>query len=178
MKSDLKSTIENGKATKIALNEIKSGVLNETFSLEELTKLAFDVNYKKHHKALRIVELIAEENLITLLNYIPTFIELAPKCKHVSAVRGMSRILLFTILNPKIQLSDLQEKTIVETALDWFISDEKVASKVNALKIMTHFSGKFPWLKNTLTELIEKEYANQLPSYQIAGRAALVKFKR
>lgn len=178
MKSDLKSTIENGKATKIALNEIKSGILNETFSLEELTKLAFDLNYKNHHKAVRIVELIAEENIITLLNYIPTFIETAPKYKHVSAVRGMSRILLFMITNPKIHLTDLQEKTLVETALDWFISDERVASKVNALKIMTHFSDKFPWLKNTLTELIEKEYANQLPSYQIASRAALVKFKR
>lgn len=178
MKLDLKSTIENGKATKMALNEIKSGVLNETFSLEELTKLAFDLNYKNHHKALRIAELIAEEKSITLLNYIPTLIELAPKCKHVSAVRGMSRILLFLITDPKIHLTDLQEKTIVETALDWFISDEKVASKVNALKIMTHFSGKFPWLKNTLIELIEKEYANQLPSYQIASRATLAKFKR
>ena len=58
----------------MALNEIKSGVLNETFSLEELTKLAFDLNYKNHHKALRIAEIIAEEKIITLLNYIPTLI--------------------------------------------------------------------------------------------------------
>lgn len=178
MNLGLKSTIENCKATKIALNELKSAVLNETFSLDELTTLAFDLNYNNHHTALRIVELIAEENVITLLDYIPTFIEMAPKYKHVSSVRGMSRILLFIILSPKIFLTHLQQKTIVETALDWFISDEKVATKVNALKIMTHFSAKFPWLKNTLTELIEKEYPNQLPSYQIASRSTLAKFKQ
>ena len=178
MNSELKSIIENGKATKIALNQIKSAVLNETFSLAELTHLAFDLNYKNHHKALRIVELIAEENVLYVVNYIPELIEKASKYKHVSAVRGISRILLFIISAPKIVLTDLQEKTIVETALDWFISDEKVATKVNALKITTHFSGKFPWLKTTITELIQKEYSHQLPSYQIASRATLAKFKR
>ena len=178
MNSELKSIIENGKATKIALNQIKSAVLDETFSLAELTHLAFDLTYKNHHKALRIVELIAEKDTIHVVDYIPQLLRIAPKYKHVSAVRGMSRILLFIILSPKISLNDLQEKTIVETALDWFISDEKVATKVNALKIMTPFSGKFPWLKTTITELIQKEYSHQLPSYQIASRATLAKFKR
>ena len=42
---------------------------------------------------------------------------------------------------------------------------------------MSHFSGKFPWLKTTITELIEKEYSHQLPSYQIASRVTLAKFK-
>lgn len=178
MDADLKSILVNGQATKIALNEIKSAVLNESFSLEELIKLAFDLNYKNHHKALRIVELIAEENVFFLDAHLPKLITIAPKYKHVSAVRGMSRILFFIITSPKIQLSDLQEKTIVETALDWFISDEKVATKVNALKIMTHFLDQFPWLKSSLTELIEKDYPYQLPSYQIASRAALAKFKQ
>lgn len=178
MNSELKSIIENGKATKIALNQIKSAVLNEIFSLAELIALAFDLNYKNHHKALRIVELIAEENVLSVVNYIPELIEKALKYKHISAVRGISRILLFIISNPKIVLTHLQEKEIVETALDWFIRDEKVATKVNALKIMTHFSEKFPWLKTTITELIEKDYPQQLPSYQIASRATLAKFKR
>ncbi|CAM3976535.1 hypothetical protein FLAN108750_02715 [Flavobacterium antarcticum] len=178
MNSELKEKLENGKAAKIALNELKLAVLNESFSLAKLTKLAFDLNYQNHHKAARIVELIAEEDVFHLVDYIPQLIEIAPKYQHVSAVRGMSRILLFIILSPKISLNDLQEKEIVETALDWFITDEKVATKVNALKIMTHFCGKFPWLKSTLTELIEKEYPRQLPSYQIASRAAMAKFKR
>lgn len=174
----LQRTIENGNATKVALNGIKFVVLNQKFSKDELITLATDLNYKNHHKALRIVELIAEENILFLLDYISTLIIIAPKYNHVSAVKGMSRILLFIISNSKIQLSDLQEITIVETALDWFISDEKVATKVNALKIMTHFSAKFPWLKNTLTELIEKEYPHQLPSYKIASRSTLAKFKQ
>lgn len=178
MKQDLKSVLENGKATKIALNTMKCDILNDLFSIEELTQLALNLNYKYNCKALRIVELIAEANVLFLADYVPELIKIAAKYKHVSAVRGISRILLFTISSPKINLTNLQEKAIVETALDWFISDEKVATKVNALKIMTHFSAKFPWLKSTLTALIEKEYAQQLPSYQIQCRATLAKFKR
>ena len=136
------------------------------------------MNNKIHPKALRIVELIAEENVLFLSDYVSQLITIAPKYKHVSAVRGMSRILLFIISAPKIVITHLQEKEILETALDWFISDEKVATKVNALKIMRNFSGKFPWLKTTLIELIEKDYPHQLPSYQIASRETLAKFKQ
>lgn len=178
METELIHKLNTQNASKAALSQIKIAVQNEKFALIDLMALATDLNNEIHPKALRIVELIAEENVLFLSDYVTHIITIAPKYQHVSAVRGMSRILLFIISAPKIQLNDLQEKAIVETALDWFISDEKVATKVNALKIMTHFSGKFPWLKHTLIELIEKEYPHQLPSYQIASRAAIAKFKR
>lgn len=178
METELIAQLSTQNASKVALSQIKIAVQNEKFALPDLMKLATDLNNQIHPKALRIVELIAEENVLFLSDYVTQIITIAPKYQHVSAVRGMSRILLFIILSSKIQLNDLQKKSIVETALDWFISDEKVATKVNALKIMTHFSGKFPWLKDTLIELIEKEYPQQLPSYQIASRAAIAKFKR
>lgn len=178
MEIELIEKLNTRNASKVALNQIKFSVQNGTFAIEDLITFATDLSNEIHPKALRIVELIAEEDVFHLVDYIPQLIAIAPNYKHVSAVRGMSRILLFIVLSPKIKLTDLQEKTFVETALDWFISDEKVATKVNALKIMSHFSGKFPWLKTTVTELIEKEYPHQLPSYQIASRAALAKFKQ
>lgn len=177
METELIDKLNTRNASKVALSQIKIAVQNKTFALSDLIVLATDFNNEIHPKALRIVELIAEEDVFHLVDYISLLITIAPKYNHVSAVRGMSRILLFMISSLKIQLNDFQEKAIVETALDWFIGDEKVATKVNALKIMTHFSGKFPWLKSTLTELMEKEYPNQLPSYQIASRATLAKFK-
>ena len=177
METELIHKLNTRNASKVALSVIKIAVQNGTFALSDLMASATDLNNEIHPKALRIAELIVEENVLFLSDYVPELIEIASKYKHVSAVRGISRILLFIISDPKIVLTDLQEKTIVETALDWFISDEKVATKVNALKIMTHFSGKFPWLKTTITELIEKEYSHQLPSYQIASRVTLAKFK-
>jgi predicted membrane-bound dolichyl-phosphate-mannose-protein mannosyltransferase len=55
----------------------------------------------------------------------------------------MSWILIFIISPPKVHVTYLQEKSIIKTALDWFINDEKAAEKVNTLKIMTYFLKHF-----------------------------------
>lgn len=178
MDLSLQATLEKCNSTKIDLSKIKDAVLRNTDLLDELINMATDLNYNNHPKALRVVELMTEDNPIIIENYIPKFIQQASQYKHCSAVRGISRILHFMVLTPEIKLSDLQKEALIETALDWFISNEKVACKVNALKIMTYFSEEFPWLKDTLRDLINKEYASQLPSYQIASRVAIQKFNR
>ncbi len=178
MDLSLQATLEKCNSTKIDLTKIKDVVLRNTDLLDELINMATDLNYNNHPKALRIVELITEDNPIFIESYIPQLIEQASHYKKCAAVRGISRILYFVVLTPEIKLNNFQKEALIEMSLEWFIGNEKVACKVNALKIMMHFSGQFPWLQDTLRDLIEKEYASQLPSYQIASRAAIKKFNQ
>lgn len=178
MNQQFKTIIEKSNAGIFSRRKITTEVLNSTFSLEDLIVLATDLTYKNHHKAVWIIELIAENHTNELFNHVEILVQKASQYKQQSAIRGMSRILFFITTSSALKIDSLQKNKILETCLDWFIGTEKIACKVYALKTLMQFCAEFPWLKSTLLEIIEKEYPNQSPGYQAASREAISYFKR
>jgi len=76
-----------------------------------------------------------------------------------------------------IKLTQLQETQIIELCFDWLIRDEKVATKVYAIKALFVLGKKYDWIHPELKNIIQQEYTNHSPAYQAATRIILKKMK-
>ncbi len=143
--------------------------------MSELVGIATDLSNKNHHKAIWIIELLAETRPELLSPFTELICHVASKYKHESAIRGISRTLLFLSLSDKISLPKDQQEKIIETSLDRLIGNDKIAPKAYAMYTLAHYAKTRDWIKDELRHIINKDFPHQSAGYKVAAREVLRK---
>lgn len=175
MNENFHNQIAKSNAGTNCRNNLKKLVLDNTNLLVDLIKMALNLSDKNHYKAVWIVEMIAETDALLLQPFVENLIEKFSKCKHESAIRGMSRVAYFIATSKIISTTENQNEKIIEYCLDGLIGDAKVAPKVYNMYTLLFYSAKYDWLKEELKNIIEKDYATQSAAYKAAAREVLRK---
>lgn len=178
MKSDLQKRIDPSNAGTDSRNANLNFILENPGHLKDLIALGANLDYKNHFKAVWIIEMIAKSNPGLLQPYIPVLCDTISRYKNHSAVRGISRTILFISEANAVLLTAGQEEKIIETCLDWLIRDERVATKVYAMYALCCFLDKYDWIKNELKNIIDKDYQQQSAAYKAGARWVLRKINR
>lgn len=151
-------------------------------NLKEIIQIAFNVHHELHTKAFWSLDLVCEKKLKQFVPYIEAFCEVLPKIKNDSAVRPATRIcFLLAKSNHRkngINLSHEQEHNIIENLIDRLIQDEKVASKVYAMKALFVFGKKYDWIYEELKPIISQDAYNHSAAYQTCARNILKKLNK
>lgn len=170
--------ITTGNAGLKCRNDNLKRVLDTPDLLYDLVEIAMDLSDKNQHKAIWIIEMLAEQNAILLQPYTQKLLETIPHFKHESAIRGSSRIVLFMSKFEPSFLTEAQQQMCIEIALDWLINDQiKVAPKANAMYTLAYYMKREVWLKDELREIIGKDFAQQSAAYKAAAKLVLKKLK-
>ena len=177
MNSDFYKIIANSSAHINQRKLITNLVCNDGNLLSELMKVGLDTADKNHHKAVWIFERLAENHLDLIAPYFDEICNTLSKYKHQSAIRGISRVLLFFHLSKKITFTEFQEEKITETCLDWLIGKYMIVPKVMAMHILFDFGKKQPWIHEELALIIERDYAKQTAGYQNRAKIILNNIK-
>ena len=140
-------------------------------------EIGLNENDKIHFKACWILELIFELKVELLLPFLDDFISKIPFYENNSAIRPVSKICLFLSTSKSIELTEIQEKKIIETCLDWLIQDEKVAAKAYSMRALYNFGEKNQWINEELKTILSQDYPNHSAAYKAAAKDILKKLK-
>ena len=177
MNTSFYTKITHGKAAKSFRDGNKTFVMNHPEHMDELIKIAFNVNDKNHHKAFWVLELICEEDCSLFQPYIDTFSKLIKSYTKDHTKRPVSRICMFLAKSNRVTLTKNQEQLIIENCFDWLIKDEKVAVKAYAMKALHTLSKTNKWVIPDLKQIIAADYPNQSAAYKACTREILKKLK-
>lgn len=132
MNSELYKNISTSNAHRASREAIANEILANKYLFPNLFEIALSVNDKIHHKACWIMELVLEKKLFYLTNFLDIFCENLKTFNNESALRSISKICMF--LSKNYLLTIVQEELIIESCLDWLISDRvNVATKVYSM---------------------------------------------
>ena len=149
--------------------------------IKELTHIAFSVSDENHFKAFWALEFICEKKLKLFTPYLADFCEILPNVTHDSALRSATKICLFLAKSNRrkngITLTQEQEHQLIENMIDRLIQDEKVASKVYAMKALFVFGKKYDWIYEELKPIIIQDAFEHSYAYQASARNILKRLK-
>lgn len=147
--------------------------------VNDLIQIAFDINNENHFKAFWALEFVCEKRLDLFISAIPKFCKILPDVKNDSALRSATKIGMFLAISnhtkKEIILTEIQEKQLIESSIDHLIQDEKVASKVYAMKTLYILGKKYDWIYEELKTIISQDAFQNSPAYQAAARNILKK---
>jgi hypothetical protein len=171
--------IDQSTAHKKSRVTVSNFAMKSEENLAELIEIAFDISHKNHVKAFWSLELVCDKKLKLFVPYIDEFCEILPKLKEDSAVRPATKICMFLAKSNHrkngIELSKDQEHNIIENLVDRLIQDEKVASKVYAMKALFVFGKKYDWIYEELKPIISQDAFEHSAAYQACARNILKK---
>jgi hypothetical protein len=170
--------ISKSNASTNCRNGIRDFVLQNPEYLPELAAFATNLANKNQYKGVWITEMLAETHPELLTPYINQISDVAAKYKHESAIRGISRTILFLTTSKKTILTEAQQEKFIETSLDRLIGDDKVAPKVFAMYALGHYAKTQDWIKEELQQIINKDFAEQSAGYKAAAREVLRKISK
>ncbi len=176
MKTDLVEKLNNSNAhRKSRMDVCNFAIKNEI--VDELIQIAFDTKNENHFKAFWALEFVCEKKLSLFVNSVGKFCEILASVKNDSAARSATKIgMSLAISNQakkEIILTEIQEKQLIESSLDRLIQDEKVASKVYAMKTLFILGKKHSWIYNELKTIISQDAFQHSPAYQASARNIL-----
>ncbi len=170
--------IKESNASLDCRKDLRDYVSENPNLMSDLLASATDLTTKNHYKAVWIIEMLAETNIELLIPFIDQIFDTAPNYKHESAIRGISRTILFLTTSKKITLQIEHQKKCIETSLDRLISEAKIAPKVYAMYTLAHFAKNEDWIKQELLMIINKDYVFQSAGYKAAARAVLLQLSK
>nr|WP_294934745.1 hypothetical protein [uncultured Flavobacterium sp.] len=173
MDAVFQSRLANSNASTGSRNGLRDFIFHNPEYLDDLIAFGVDLNNKNHHKAVWIIEMIAQVKTEMLVPYLDLICETISKYTNESAIRGMSRVAFFLGTSKKIALTEHQEEKLIEICLDWLIRDERVACKVYAMRTLFHFGKKHDWINVELKEILSRDYALQSAGYKVAAKEVL-----
>lgn len=151
-------------------NRIENGnfILKNPHLLDDLVPFCFEISNKLHPRASCILEKVFELQLNLSYKYLDFICENLFKLKNDSAIRSISRFLMFLVQDnsKKKYLSENQLEKITESSFDWLILDYKVAVKNHALNILIETGKNTVWVYPELQTILEKEIEFPSPSYR------------
>jgi hypothetical protein len=157
-------------------------VLNNSEFTEELVQLALDSSSEFHVKAawtLELVFLAIPAKIAPHLNFLCSKLD---SIKNESALRPIAKICSGLVAKerknqPKFLLTTEQKEKIIEACFDWLISDTKTATQVFAMDSIYSCSGEFPWVKESLKEVLQKDISSKSHGYVSRARKILQKIE-
>ncbi len=177
MNSPMFSKIEQATAHLKNRIMVRNFALKDEAHLSELTAIAFNTDHALHIKAFWCLDLVCEKKVKTLLPYVDAFCEVLPKITNDSSLRPATRIALFLSKSNHrkngINLSKTQEHQLIEALIDRLLQDEKVASKVYAMKALFVLGKKYPWIYEALQPILSQDYSNHSAGYKAAAKHIL-----
>ena len=151
-------------------------------AIAELTMIAFSITDENHFKAFWALEFVCEKKMKLFSPFIDSFCAILPTVKHDSATRAATKICMFLAKSNHrkngINLSQEQEHQIIENMIDRLIQDEKVASKVYAMKALFVFGKKYDWIYEELKPIITQDAFEHSYAYQASARNILKKINK
>jgi len=182
MKSQMHQKIESSTCHVASRKMVSNFAMKDENYLSEMIQFAFDIDHELHVKAFWSLDLVCEKKLKQFVPYIEGFCNILPKIKDDSALRPATRIAYFlTKSNHRkngISLTQEQEHNLIEALIDRLIQEEKVASKVYAMKALFVLGKKYNWVHEELKTIIEQDYSNHSAAYQAATRNLLKKLNK
>lgn len=151
-------------------------------AIAELTAIAFSITDENHFKAFWALEFVCEKKMKLFSPYIDSFCEILPKVKNDSATRAATKICMFLAKSNHrkngISLSQEQEHQLIENMIDRLIQDEKVASKVYAMKALFVLGKKYAWIYDELKPIITQDAFEHSSAYKVSARNILKKINK
>ena len=176
MNSELYKKISNSNAHRASRDAIANEILADENLFPALFEIAININDKSHHKACWIMELVLEEKLFYLNDFLDDFCESLKKFDNESSLRSISKICMF--LSRSSILTNLQEKQIIESCLDWLINDSvKVATKAYSIRALHKLGKKNDWIDPELRRILTDDYYKHSYAYKAVAREILKKIK-
>ena len=176
MNSELYKNIANSNAHRANRDEIATAVLSEVRLFSDLFETALNTKDKNHHKACWVMELVLEKKIHYLTDHLVCFCQNLKNFNNESALRSISKICMF--LSKDSLLTNLQEEQIIESCLDWLISDKvKVATKAYCIRTLYKIGKKHKWIYPELQRILTDDYCKHSSAYKAVAREILKKIK-
>ncbi|WP_264520602.1 hypothetical protein [Flavobacterium sp. N1994] len=173
MNAEFYKQIEQGTAHRKSRDENTAFVLSHPEYLDDLALIACHPKDKIHYKALWIMELISVKNTSFLTPIVDTFCSALTHYTIEKAIRPSAKICFQLVKSKAITLTAKQEKQIIETCLDWLITDVKVAPAAFAMRALFLLGKKHPWIHEELKLILSKTIPNPTPGYRFAVKDIL-----
>lgn len=178
---DFITEIANSTAHRPVRDRLSGAVLQDKTLLPVLINCAVDVSGKNHHKACWIFELVLENKILLLTEYLPLFCDTLSKYRNDGAIRSVSKICLFAITRHQKQKSFVTTKQlqqITEACFDWLINpDGKVANKAYAMRNLYLLGKSETWIYPELHRILQEDFIKHSAAYKAAAKEILQKIK-
>lgn len=176
MNSELYKNISNSNAHRASREAIANAILADGNLFPTLFEIACNTKDKIHHKAYWIMELVLEKKLFYLTDFLDDFCKNLKTFDNESALRSISKICMF--LSKNHILTIVQEELIIESCLDWLISDcVKVATKAYSIRTLHQLGKKHDWIYPELRRILTDDYPKHSYAYKAVAREILKKIK-
>ncbi|WP_116787090.1 hypothetical protein [Flavobacterium psychrotrophum] len=173
--------IANSTAHRPVRDRLSGFVFQDKELLPVLISCALDITGKNHHKACWILELVLENKIVWLTEYLPQFCDTLSKYRNDGAIRSVSKICLFAITQHQKQkdfVSSQQLQQITEACFDWLINPGgKVANKAYAMRTLYLLGKSEPWIYPELQRILQEDFIKHTAAYKAAAKEILQKIK-
>ncbi len=148
-------------------------------SLPNLISILFETENPIHIRAAWTTELVFLKCPCLLIPRLDTFISRIQKIKNDSALRPVAKVcqmitqMHYSGSEKETILSDTQKDRLIEACFDWLIRDEKTATQVYAMSALSMLSKESGWIRDDLTEILQKDLYIKSPGYQSHARMLL-----
>ena len=177
----LANDIAASNAHRAIRDSLAHRVLANPEHFDELLALALNLGWPNHHKACWVLELVLEKHIAWLRPHLDDFTLTLAYFTCSSALRSISKICLFAVVQNQKQprfLTDEQLHRIAEACFDWIINpDEKVAAKAYAIRTLYLAGRQLEWIYPELIPILELGYTHHSAAYQAVVREVLPKIR-
>lgn len=171
--SKLIQNLESIKNAKRVYRDNAAGfVLNHPEVMSELIHFVFQIDSPLHVKAAWVLELVCLQNISLLYPHVPGFIKQMSSLRNESALRPVSKVCYlmnkayFSSGQIDPVLSSSMIEIIIENNFDWLLQDHKVATQVFAMDTLNLWSKEFPWVREALVSILQKNINSGSSGYR------------
>ena len=158
-------------------------VLNEPKLIPQLLDILSMTTDKVSPRAAWVLEFMCKENLEAFIPYLNDFLPKISLLKLDSAIRPAAKICEY-ITDAyfgkdehliKQKLTQIHKETIIEACFDWMITEQKVAVKAYAMRILFLFGKSYDWIHPELKIILEKDFNQQSAAFKARAKHILKK---
>jgi len=176
-----------GVALRCNRERAASLILNDPTGIQEVLPLVFDTQYKNHHKAAWVIEIIFEQDLSLIYPHLTYFTSNLHHVKNDSAVRSLAKIARWIAWDYKktktkqhpLQIDEILQ--LVEAGFDWMIGPYPVAPKAYTMDTLYAFGSlnhpDLKWVHDSLKDVILQQIQMGSPGFQNHGEKILRKIE-
>ena len=176
------SQLNDMSSLRIDRERIADLFLKEKPTINQLLAIVFNVDNKVCIKAAWALEVVLERDVTRIYPHLNEFINQLNKVQYGSAVRGLSKISKFIIVQNKkgnipFFTNELKDK-LAETAFDWMISDHKVAVKAYAMFTLYYLGKEIEWIHDELILIISNNMDSETAAYKSRGKITILAIEK
>ncbi len=160
----------------------RDSVLKRPELIKQVTNIAFDLENEFHYKGCWIIELLALSKIELLLPYLDKFCNTVSMYRDDSAIRVMAKTTFLIVKEnysqqPLFELSTKQIEQLTACAIDWLISDQKVAAKSFAAETLFILGKHQAWIYPELKQILSDGYNHHSAAYKATARKIIGQIK-